>query len=402
MVGLSSGLRKAFASARDPALRGTFAYYSLFVCLGLDMSLLGPTLPALARQTHASLGQMGLLLLVGAMGGVLGTAVSGWVYDRARGHVVLGAAQLCEALLLASIPLAPTFGVLAVIAAVKGVAQSFVNMGTNTLLIWTHREKPGPYMNGLHLSFGLGALLAPLLIAQLAGSPAGYRLAYWSLAALAALLGLRMVSLPGSPKPARSEPRPSGAGARGGAALYAFVLFTALFLFFETGAEVGFRSWIYTYAITLGLASEAGAAYLNSAFWLAFTVGRLVSIPVAVRLHPRQVIPAAVSGCLVFAALALALPGSSAALWAATLGLGFCMSPVWPMGFTLAGQSVGLTGRLSSLILLGSSFGGMLLPSVLGRVIEAAGARSMMALIFFNMVLNLLAFAGMLNLRPRK
>jgi fucose permease len=144
----------------------------------------------------------------------------------------------------------------------------------------------------------------------------------------------------------------------GRAAPYALVLLTALFLFFETGAEVGFRSWIYSYAFTPGLASAAGAAYLNSAFWLAFTAGRLASIPLATRLGPRQLIPAAVGGAMVFAALAAALPRSPAALWLATIGLGLCMAPVWPGGFTLAGQSVGLSGRLSSVILLGSAFGG--------------------------------------------
>jgi fucose permease len=180
------------------------------------------------------------------------------------------------------------------------------------------------------------------------------------------------------------------------------VCFAALFLFFETGAEVGFRSWIYTYAITLGLASAAGAAYLNSAFWLAFTAGRLVSIPVATRFGPRQVIPAVACCGLLFAALAAAFPRSSAVLWAATLGLGLCMAPIWPGGFTLAGQAVDLTGRLSSVILLGSSFGAMLLPSVLGRVIELTGARWMMALIAISLGLSFAAFVGMTRHRPSR
>ena len=105
------------ALAQTPAARRTLVYYSLFVCLGLDMSLLGPTLPALAGQTHASLGQMGLLLLVGAAGGVLGTAACGRVLDRVPGHLVLGTAQLCEAALVAAMPLAPRLWVLAVIVA---------------------------------------------------------------------------------------------------------------------------------------------------------------------------------------------------------------------------------------------------------------------------------------------
>ena len=78
------------------------------------------------------------------------------------------------------------------------------------------------------------------------------------------------------------------------------------------------------------------------------------------------------------------------------------MAPVWPTGFTLAGQSINLTGRLTGIILLGDSFGGMVLPSAVGQVIESAGPRAMVYLIFGSLVLNLLAFIAMIRLRPAK
>ena len=175
-----------------------------------------------------------------------------------------------------------------------------------------------------------------------------------------------------------------------------------LFLFFYVGAEITFGGWIYTYAVTLKLASVAGAAYLTSAFWLAFTIGRLISIPAATRFTPRQVIPAAVFGCLAILALGIIFSSSSLALWLMAIGLGFCMAPVWPTGFTLAGQSITLTGRLSGIILLGDSFGGMVLPTLVGKIIEGSGARAMVYLVFGSMVLNFAAFLGMLRLRPPK
>ncbi len=398
---LRASLRSAFA---DPAFRRSFGYYSLYVCLGLDLGVLGPTLPALAAQTHARLGEMGLLFLCGSAGGAAGTAISGWFFDRVRGHLVLGVAALCAAVLIALMPLAPSFWLLAWIVVIKGAAHGFINTGANTLLVWTHGDKSGPYINALHFFFGLGAFVAPLVVAQLIGSPGGYRVAYWVLAAFVGLNGLRMLAAAGSPRPARA--RAAGAtaapAAAGGPAPYPFVVVAALFLFFYVGAEISFGGWVYTYAVSLRLATEAGAAYLNSAFWMAFTAGRLASIPLATRFRPLQVIPTAVLGCLAFLALVLLLPSSSAALWAAAIGLGLCMAPVWPTGFTLAGQSIALSGRLTSLILLGDAFGGMVLPSTIGKVIESAGPRSMVYLIAASLVLNLLALAGMLKLRPQK
>ena len=394
-------LTKLLTSTKNDALRRTFGYYSLFICLGLDASILGPTLPSLANQTLSRLGQMGLLFLAGAIGYTLGTWISGRVFDRLRGHPVMGIAQLIVAVMIFVIPFTPRFWLLLVILACKGFANGFINTGANTLLVWTHGEKVGPFMNGLHFSFGLGAFLAPFLVAQVVDVAGGYRWAYWALAAFAMLVGLRLLTLSGSPQPIHTRDGETVRTARGPIS-YPLVMAATLFLFFYVGAEITFGGWVYTYAVALNLASAAGAAYLTSAFWLAFTFGRLISIPAATRFTPKQVILAALSGCLTILALGIIFSGSSAVLWVMALGLGFCMAPVWPTGFTLAGQSINLTGKITGMILLGDSFGGMVLPTLVGQVIEGSGPRAMIYLVFGSLVLNLVTFTGMLRLRPVK
>ena len=392
-------LEKLKVFSKNDAIRHTFGYYFLFICLGLDSAIIGPTLPALAEQTASRLGQMGLLFLAGAIGYTLGTMVGGRVFDRVRGHPVLGIAQLCAAVLIFFIPLAPWLWLLLAILVCKGFAEGFVNTGANTLLVWTHGDKVGPFMNGLHFFFGLGAFLSPFLVAQVVGVEGGYRWAFWALSAFAALVGLRMLTMSGSPRPTPTHDMKTVKKARGPIP-YALVISAMLFLFFYVGAEITFGGWVYTYAVTLKLVSAAGAAYLTSAFWLAFTVGRLISIPAATRFRPKQVILAALFSCMAVLALGILFWGSSAALWLMAIGLGFCMAPIWPTGFTLAGQSINLTGRIAGIILLGDSFGGMVLPTLVGKVIEGSGPRSMVYLVFGSLVLYLLAFIGMLRLRP--
>jgi FHS family Na+ dependent glucose MFS transporter 1 len=204
--------------------------------------------------------------------------------------------------------------------------------------------------------------------------------------------------LPGSPKPAHAHTDESGARIQ---VYYPLVLVAALYLFFYVGAEITYAGWVYTYATTLKIFSAQGAAYLTSGFWLSFTIGRLISIPLATRFSPRQIIPAALAGCLLTLALVVALPVSSALLWGVTIVLGFCMAPLWPTGYTLAGQSVKLTARLSSIIMLGDSFGGMVLPWLVGQVIDLSGAQSMVLLVLGSMLLNLLAFVAMIRLAKR-
>ncbi|HVM70947.1 MAG TPA: MFS transporter [Anaerolineales bacterium] len=386
---------------RNDAIRRTFGYYFLFICLGLDAAVIGPTLPALAGQTSSRLGEMGLVFLVGSIGYTAGTIISGRFFDRLPGHPVLGIAQIFAAILIFFIPLATSLWVLLAILACKGFAEGFINTGANALLVWTHAEKVAPFMNALHFCYGLGATLSPFLVAQFIGVTGGYHWAYWALAVVAALAGLRMLTMSGSPHPTRAQ---NQATARHPASPvpYALVLSAMAFLFFYVGAEITFGGWLYTYAVTLKLASIAGAAYLTSVFWAAFTVGRLISIPAATRFKPEQVILTALVLCLSILAVGIVFSGSSRVLWLMAIGLGFCMAPIWPTGFTLAGQSITLTGRLTGVILLGDSLGGMVLPSAVGKIIEGSGPRTMVYLVFGSLVLNLLAFAGLLRLRPAK
>jgi FHS family Na+ dependent glucose MFS transporter 1 len=163
---------------------------------------------------------------------------------------------------------------------------------------------------------------------------------------------------------------------------------------------VAFGGWVASYAVALQLASAVGAAYLTAGFWLAFTVGRLLAIPLATRVPPQRMVLAALALCLALLAVLLLLPDTRVVVWSVTLGLGFCMAPLWPMGFTLAGQSLTLTATVSGMILLGDSFGGMVLPWLVGHVMAVTGPRALASLVFGSLVCTCVAFVVLLRLRP--
>ncbi len=372
-------------------------YYLLFIYLGLSMGAAGPTIPSLAGQVGVSIGTMGLLFVIGSIGYTVGTSLSGRVFDRFPAHPILGASMLVCAALTALIPLIPSFWLLTALYLVRGIFDSMAGASPNTLLVWIHKDKAGPYINALHFFFGLGAFVSPFIFGLLVGLDNGYRWIFWILAAYAALVGMRLLTLPGSPQPEHTKAE----NAQKAAAKipYPLVLAAAFFLFFYVSAELSFGNWIYTYTITLDLTDAAGAAFLNSGFWFAFTAGRLISIPLAVRLKPAQIVAVGLAGALVFALVPFLFPNSLMALWVVAVGMGLFMAPIWPGGFNLAGQSLALTATISSIILLGDSLGGMILPSATGKIIEWAGAPAMVYLVFASLVLNLIAFLFMLKLR---
>ncbi|MEZ4591994.1 MAG: MFS transporter [Chloroflexota bacterium] len=332
---------------------------------------------------------------------MLGTAVSGRIFDRIkRGHQVLGLAQLLSAALLATIPLAGSLPLLLVIFFINGLPGGIINTGANTLLMWTHGKKAGPYVNGLHFAFGLGAFLAPTVFAQVLKMGGGYQQAYWALASLAVPVGLFLLFLPRSPE-LSDQQEESSQPQQNLRKLLPTILIAMLFLFFYVGSEITFGNWIYTYALTLNLADATRAAYLTSGFWLSFTIGRAISIAVATRYQPEQILTVAFLGGLGALALAILAPGSLTMLWAATLLVGFFMAPIWATGYNLAGQSITLTATVSSIIILGDSFGGVVLPWLTGQAIERFGARTMPWLVFFSLAVNGLIFVIMMVQRRK-
>ena len=382
-------------------LRNTLGYYLVFITLGFGLGITGPALPSLSEQTGSTLGAIGSLFLLSAIGNMLGTVLSGRIFDRVKnGHLVLGFAQLTSIITLVLIPLAGNLPLLLLVGFISGLPGGMINNGANALIMWTHKKDAGPYINGLHFSFGIGAFLAPTIFAQVLKLGGTYQHAYWALAVLAVPIALFMLFLPNSPKlPGKTE---SEAEAKSNLRKVLPMVITAmLFLFFYVGSEITFGNWIYTYALTLNLADATQAAYLTSGFWLSFTIGRAFSIVAAARFKAEKILAVAFLGGLGALALAIAAPQAINMLWAATIGIGFFMAPVWATGYNLAGQSIKLTATISSLIILGDSLGAVALPWLTGLAIERFGAEAMPWLVFGSLAINGLVFLVILYQRNK-
>lgn len=379
--------------------RRTLGYYSMFICLGMNLAVIGPTLPALAEQTSTRLGLMGSLFLLSSVGYVIGTLIAGSAFDRFRGHPMLGAAGLLSATMLALIPLAPTFPILLAIVIVRGMADGMINTGNNALLLWTHGDDSPPYMTGLHLAFGAGAFLSPLIAAPVLENQLPIGLVYWLLAGISMLISIRMLLDPGSPDPGNTNPDSSSLQRRPSGRQAPVVLLLAFFLFFYVGAEVTFGGWLYSFAITLDLTSEANAAYLTSAFYLAFTLGRLIAIPMTSRIAVDTVLRFSLIGCLLTLGIGTLFFKYPPVLWIMAAGTGLFMAPVFPAAFSFAGQIIRMDARASSRVLLGDSFGGMILPWIAGFLIESTTPVSLLYLVGGSVVINMAVFAVFLNTR---
>jgi len=391
----SASLR-AEAAPKARALSLTFGYYVALMALGLTTASMGPTLPGLAAQTGARLAEAGFLFTARSLGYMLGSLAGGRLYDRLRGHTVLAAALAIAATAMAAVPLVPRLSLLTVLLAALGLAEGAVDVGANTLLVWVHRDRVGPFMNGLHFFFGIGAFVSPIVVAQVILHSGGIAWAYWVLA-LAVLPGaLWLLRLP-SPQDGVATGR--GAAGRPDTALVALV---AAFLCLYVGAEVGFGGWVYTYALAMGLSGPATAAYLTSAFWGSFTVGRFLGIPLAARFRPQAILAGDLLGCVASLAILLAWPHSTVALWLGSLGVGLAMASIFPTTISLAERRMAITGRATGWLLAGGGAGSMLLPWLMGQAFEPLGPRAAMFAILAALLLAAAVFAALTAASARR
>ncbi len=379
------------ASLKDTnRMSKTVGYYTAFIALGLVTASLGPTLPGLAENTGAKLGEISFLFTTRSLGYLLGSVLGGRLYDRVRGHPLMAAVLFVMAAMAALIPLIPLLWLLAVVMLILGMAEATVDVGGNTLLVWVHRREVGPFMNGLHFFFGVGSFLSPIIIAQAVLISGSIMWAYWALAVLILPAAIWLLRWPSPTATATSPDDTAGDVPRVNPLL---VVLIALFFFLYVGAEVGFGGWVFTYAVTLDLSGETTAAYLTSAFWGALTLGRLLTIPVAARVRPRFILLGALLGCLASVGIILIWSGSLAALWAGAFGLGFSMAPIFPTTISLAERRMTITGRVTSWFFVGASLGGMSLPWLIGQLFESVGPRAMMFAVLADLALAVGIFA---------
>lgn len=387
---------KPIPAAVSGKVSKTIAYYAAFVALGLVVASLGPTLPGLAEHTRTRLSEISFLFTARSLGYLLGSLLGGRLYDRVPGHWVMVTALTMMAVMLTLAPLMSLLWLLTIVLLILGMAEGGLDVGGNTLLVWVHRHRVGPFMNGLHFFFGIGAFVSPIIVAQTVLMSGDIIWAYWVLALLMLPVAAWLLRLPSPPAQTVVPDDPVGR------VDHLLVTLIALFFFLYVGAEVSFGGWIFTFAVTLNLANETIAAYLTSAFWGALTLGRLLAIPIAARLRPRVILLGDLAGCLVSLSIILLWPNSLAALWLGTLGVGLSMASVFPTTLSLAERRMTVTGRVTGWFFVGASAGAMFLPWLIGQLFETIGPRVMMLAMMVNLMAAAAVFVGLVVYSTRR
>ncbi len=367
--------------------------YLAFAALGLMLAALGPALPYLAEGTRVTLKTVSYLFVGQSGGYMLGSYLGGRLYDRFPGARLMGLGLLATIALMALVPAFRLFSALLPAVAALGILQGTVDVGGNVLILRTPARDRGVRMNLLHLAFGVGAFVCPLVLTQAVRWTGGIAWGYRGLAALTFPAALWLLRVRSSP------PRRTRAAAGGGTHGWVVALVT-MFVFLSIAAEAGFGNWIYTYAVQRGLAGRVGAGYLTSVFWGCFAGGRAVSALLSRSMGARKLLLFSLAGCFAGAAPLLLWPQSQALAWSGTALFGLCAGPMVANSMTLAAEKTTVTGRIAGLFVVGISLGGLVLPWLIGQLFEPVGPQVMPASLLATVAAAGGCFLFLARLRP--
>lgn len=355
----------------------TGSYVYLFFVIGLVQGIIGSSLLALQQHSHTSEGKAGTLVLARGLGWLGGSMASGYLLVRFDAHRLLIAALALMLTSHVAVPFLAHFSALFAAFGAIGVAGGVLEAGGNTVLIWLWREQVGPLLQFLNFAIGVGALIAPLLMAAFLTEESLEFSVLSSYVSLAILMFPPIVVLASYRSPPEFEPvEDVGSPVKRSLAI---LICMCLFAVASSGIEISTSSWLPLFAKDSFGWSPAKCDLTTTVFYLGFTSSRLVFSFVSSRVlsPPRSMflliaLLVAGVGMLVYSALVRA----GMTLFVSICVLGFGLGPLFAIGLSLPIESPAhylISAKDVALVVAASNAGELATPLVLSLSWSAAG-----------------------------
>lgn len=334
------------ARVPDHALRAGLVAGLAYTLVGWRALLV----PSLILFVAPAFGQadagMGAYYLATALAYGVGALFGGRFIRRFGAHLILPSAAALMAAGLLIQGFTGAWVVFALAGVFTSIGASSTDVGIQALVLDLFPHSRGRALNLLHVAYGVGALMAPLLLAALValGVPWQWLMTGSGVTMAVAAVGLAL-TVP--PDPVLHVSSQDGEAAVRTRRLPLFLLVMAVSISCYVAAEAGVSDWLVRYLEALPITQASLALTL---FWAGIAVGRLVFARIGNRLDPQRsaVVLAVAGGALLTVALMLPISPASPFLFGA---VGLAFGPIFPLmvaaaGARMPGESATVTGTL--------------------------------------------------------
>lgn len=314
-------------------VRARWAVATIFAVHGAVTGSFAARIPWIKDDLGLSEGQLGLALMMPALGALSSMPFAGRLVNRIGGRhatrLLIG--LWCGALVI--IPLAPNRWVLMIFLLLAGAAAGTSDMAMNAEGVAVEKAMQRSIMSGLHGMWSVGTLVGGGLGAGAAklqiGAPANLAVAGVLLLIAGVAAGHWLFA---SVPAAGGDEGPRFSLPRGPVLVIGLIGFCAVF------AEGASADWAAVYLTDVLGTGEAGGALAYAAFAFSMAAGRLVGDAVVARFGAVATVRiSGLIGVLGGALVALAISPFLATLGFACIGLGVAV--VVPLAFSAAGHT---------------------------------------------------------------
>jgi fucose permease len=349
--------------------------YSCLLMVGIHAGWIGPFIPEIARTLRLPVERVGLVVSAGSAGYFFSVLIAGEINQRLSAQKVLVGAMVLFTAGLAGLAVAPGLAGLLCAGVLIGLANGGIDIGANALIVELNRERLASALNYLHVLFGVGALLGPLIVSVAFATHVSYWWIFGGGAIACAAIAFRLSTT--APIEVRTELAAGGGFATMLSRPIIWAISAVMFLY--VGAEIGIGTWLFLYLRMAGALSPMLASSGVSIYWLGLVCGRAFGG----RIGHRLAIPlftmmsCALSAAALTILILAATEGTLAAL--AMFLIGFGLGPVFPnMIASGAARFPSEVGRMTSIVVAGAALGGIAGPWIMGVAITAMNARASM------------------------
>lgn len=335
-----------------------------FIGLGLTLPLVLATVSELTIRFGMPLENGGIFPLLSSLGVIVGTGVVGRLYDRFNSRLMLAGGALALGLPLALLTFAPTLPVALLATGLTGLGYGLFLMGPNIVSARLYPENPSRALNLLNVFYGVGAIIAPQLT-TLGASLGAVRYGYLFSTGAMVLIAISLLLVAVDPPEDHDEHDEAGMPRR--ISLVAVLPFMVL-LFFGTGTEASFGSWIVPQMELVAGATLAQAALAASLFWFGLTGGRIVATVITRWLRGDHLL--IVGGIVITVGISvlLALASDRIPATVAAFLVGMGLGPFYPTTMAVMSRAFPKSfGRVSGMANAVGNIGPTVLPFVQGR-----------------------------------
>ncbi|WP_176344057.1 MFS transporter [Priestia aryabhattai] len=357
------------------------ASYALYLLGGLVITAVGSVLPQLLTHYHVSYTVGGQLVLVGSLGFLIGVPLSSFLLGRFSEMNLLTISALMIALSQIGMLLLPPFEWIIVFNFLNGIGVAALEVVVATLMMEVFIGRRAIVMSYLEVSFGLGALLMPL-IASLLISQNSWRYSFFITSILALLMVVVCKMIPfkketvstseSGASDANSEPAPVLAKNQRWKILALF----SVMIFMYAGVESSMNNFLSSIFIVYLDVIPSQATLSISVFWVAMLIGRVATGWVIRIVTYERYLFGSIGGTIVSLVLFILLKEAVAG-YILLAFLGLAMSGIYSITMVYANHTFTGSARIVTSLITGfSELGGAVFPALIGFTMDASGITS--------------------------